>query len=160
MFVDSQVGGDPTLVEGWIAQICPQKCPEDCDKGWEYWDGISWPVDPELFVTCGTFYHFIFQFIYHFIYLVSSEKLQIGFYSFSNVDSGPVDCIWGQWNGWLPCTKTCGGNGTTTGFRSISRNATNGGNNCTGDTEITIPCNEGPCTGIKFLNLNDTIPNW
>ena len=72
---------------------------------------------------------------------------------FSLVDLGPVDCIWGHWSEWLPCTTSCGGNGTTTGFRSISRNATNGGLNCTGDTEITIPCNNGPCAGIKLFNL-------
>ena len=59
MFVESQIGSDYTQINGWIAQKCPEKCPKDCDTGWEYWDGNSWPVDPELNVICGGNLHFL-----------------------------------------------------------------------------------------------------
>ena len=58
----------------------------------------------------------------------------------------PVNCVWDQWGEWSKCTKTCG-MGSNSRNRSIAIEASNGGMDCSGETDMTMSCNEGECIG-------------
>jgi len=69
----------------------------------------------------------------------------------SNADNGtcntkgcPVDCAWGEWSSWTPCTVTCG-NGSTTRLRAQETTQVNGGQACTGESHAVSACNTDPC---------------
>ena len=51
----------------------------------------------------------------------------------------PVDCVWGQWNGWGPCDKDCG-EGTQERVRSFEVEMANGGVECEGDDTESRTC--------------------
>ena len=55
-----------------------------------------------------------------------------------------VDCEWGPWTEWSPCTVTCGG-GTQTKSRTVLVEQIGGGYNCTGAYNSTITCNPFDC---------------
>ena len=55
----------------------------------------------------------------------------------------PVDCALSQWGEWSRCMNTNGIEEKTRN-RVITIEASNGGINCFGPTEETIPCNEEP----------------
>ena len=55
----------------------------------------------------------------------------------------PVDCALSQWGEWSRCMNTNGIEEKTRN-RVITIEASNGGINCSGPTEETIPCNEEP----------------
>lgn len=58
-----------------------------------------------------------------------------------------VDCIWGGWNEWSACTKTCGG-GMKKSNRNIKQDPLFGGRKCEGNHTRWMPCNIDPCPGI------------
>ena len=55
-----------------------------------------------------------------------------------------VDCEYGLWEKWSPCSKPCGG-GDQTRLRGIKIEAKFGGNDCSGDMEETQSCNIQNC---------------
>ena len=55
-----------------------------------------------------------------------------------------VDCQWGQWGRWTPCTKTCGG-GTQISRRRIQNHEQNGGKSCMGDKSKNRQCSTHSC---------------
>ena len=50
-----------------------------------------------------------------------------------------VDCKWGPYSEWSPCSKTCG-KGEQFRTRKIERQAENGGKPCSGSNEEKRPC--------------------
>ena len=60
-----------------------------------------------------------------------------------------VNCEWDEWV-IGQCSKECGG-GKRMNARSIKVNATNGGTNCSGVSEVTEICNIQDCPGKKIL---------
>ena len=65
-------------------------------------------------------------------------------------DACPVDCKWGDYGDWSPCSTTCG-EGTKIRSRSESIVASNGGKKCDGNsTEVSL-CNEGLCPGAFII---------
>ena len=61
-----------------------------------------------------------------------------------NMGSCPVDCVWGEYDTWTTCSKTCGG-GTKTRRRSVLIQMSNGGLNCEGGTTEADICNTDVC---------------
>ena len=51
-----------------------------------------------------------------------------------------VNCRWGSYGAWSPCTQTCGGRGTQTRTRSIVRQPQGAGRQCTGGSEQKRSC--------------------
>ena len=66
-----------------------------------------------------------------------------------------VNCEWDEWV-IGQCSRECGG-GKRINSRSIKVNATNGGTNCSGVSEITEICNIQECPGkkifVKFFSI-------
>lgn len=60
-----------------------------------------------------------------------------------NTQNCPIDCIWGNWSAFGPCTTTCGG-GNMTQTRTNS-GAQFGGQPCTGPDTNTTNCSTNPC---------------
>lgn len=58
--------------------------------------------------------------------------------------SCPEDCEVGEWGSWGDCSLTCGGVGTMTRSRSVTKEASNGGASC-GNLAEESDCNEGAC---------------
>ena len=65
----------------------------------------------------------------------------------------PVNCVWQQWGEWSNCTTTCG-IGSKSRNRSISIEASNGGMDCSGETDMTMSCNEVECPGKSMFPSN------
>ncbi|XP_053403013.1 hemicentin-1-like [Mercenaria mercenaria] len=63
-----------------------------------------------------------------------------GYWKFMIVDGG-----WTDWSAWGTCTTTCGGGSTTRSRTCTNPPASNGGTQCTGDTEQTMTCNSQNC---------------
>merc|ERR1719367_1132314 len=57
---------------------------------------------------------------------VNAELEQCG-----NEPCPSVDCEWTEWEGWSPCSKSCG-DGIRERQRNVSREALNGGDSCQG----------------------------
>jgi hypothetical protein len=57
----------------------------------------------------------------------------------------PVDCKWTPWNGWQPCSKTCGLDGVSSRGRAFDPSPSNGGAECPGTFVEMIECNVKPC---------------
>jgi len=62
----------------------------------------------------------------------------------SSNDASPVDCLWGSYGEWSNCSKTCGG-GERTRTRNETTPASNGGQECDGDSTETENCNQEEC---------------
>ena len=60
--------------------------------------------------------------------------------------SVPVDCQWGDWSEYSACSETCG-DGTKTRWRNKAVHAKNGGEECSGQSQETVTCNNGLCPG-------------
>ena len=59
-----------------------------------------------------------------------------------------VNCEWGEWNSG-DCSKECGG-GTRINKRVHKIEASHGGDECSGDSNSTQPCNTQECPGRLF----------
>ena len=62
----------------------------------------------------------------------------------------PCDCVWGEWEEWTACTKTCGG-GTRNRERKVAEPAINGGK-CEGSTIDNEECNIGCCREFVYIS--------
>ena len=58
----------------------------------------------------------------------------------------PIDCKWGPYGDWSPCSRTCG-EGEKSRSRSEAVPASNGGKECLGNATEIIVCNEEVCKG-------------
>ena len=58
-----------------------------------------------------------------------------------------VDCKWGTFGDWSPCTVRCNG-GIQWRERSVEIQAKNNGKACTGSTIERRSCNDNKCPGI------------
>ena len=58
----------------------------------------------------------------------------------------PVNCTWGEWEEWSACDATCE-IGSKTRHRMKSPEAAYGGVDCSGESQMTMSCNEGKCPG-------------
>ena len=72
---------------------------------------------------------------------------------FTHLFLDAVNCIWSQWEEWSTCTKPCGF-GSKSRNRTILVEASNGGVDCSGPTEMAISCNEGECKGNAMFPSN------
>merc|ERR1712038_843245 len=61
-----------------------------------------------------------------------------------NTEPCPVDCQWGPYGEWSNCTKDCGG-GEKTRTRNEATPASNGGQECEGNSTETETCNQEEC---------------
>lgn len=61
-----------------------------------------------------------------------------------NIGGCAVDCQWGEWEAWLPCTQTCG-TGHTSRSRKVTVEPMFGGKNCTGGCVQNVTCNTAGC---------------
>ena len=60
-----------------------------------------------------------------------------------------VNCIWGTWNTWATCSKTCEG-GIQVRTRKVDTHEENGGTACTGLSSEQQSCNTGTCGNGKY----------
>lgn len=74
------------------------------------------------------------------------EKCTGGYHSMAtcNTHACPIDCIWGIWSSWTPCSKTCGSQGTQHMYRSPKVVAWGGGRKCVGENSIMRICPDLP----------------
>ena len=61
-----------------------------------------------------------------------------------NIDACPVDCVWGKFEEWTSCSKTCG-SGEKSRTRSKLKEAKNGGAPCDGNAIETETCTLRSC---------------
>ena len=61
IFCGIQVETLPSVDRFIVSDFCNETCPEACDKNWKFYNkhGI-YEVDPDLTVSCGIIYLFIF----------------------------------------------------------------------------------------------------
>ena len=68
-----------------------------------------------------------------------------------NAEPCPVDCQWGAYGEWSNCTKECGG-GEKTRTRNEATPASNGGQECEGNSTEIETCNQEECpSGINVF---------
>ena len=61
-----------------------------------------------------------------------------------------VNCVWGTWDTWATCSKTCGG-GVQVRTRKVDTHEENGGTACTGLSTEQQNCETGTCpAGIYY----------
>ena len=60
-----------------------------------------------------------------------------------------VDCVWGAYDAWSTCSKTCGG-GVQVRTRKVDTHAEHGGAACTGLSSEQQACNTGTCTAGNY----------
>ena len=63
-----------------------------------------------------------------------------------------VDCVWGAYDAWSTCSKTCGG-GVQIRTRKVDTHAENGGAACTGLSSEQQDCSTDACPAGNFTNL-------
>eukprot|EP01137_Pigoraptor_chileana_P027903 Opistho-2@11109 len=68
--------------------------------------------------------------------------------------SCPIDCVYGNWTEWTPCSSECGG-GSTSRRRLIDVEANFGGKPCDQTTFEEKTCNENACRPV-----NCTVSDW
>jgi hypothetical protein len=61
-----------------------------------------------------------------------------------NAHECPVDCVVSEWEGWTPCSLSCGGVGTQSKYRIVTLEAALGGAPCP-STKATKSCYIGKC---------------
>ena len=59
-----------------------------------------------------------------------------------------VDCVWGAYDAWSTCSKTCGG-GVQIRTRKVDTHAENGGAACTGLSSEQQECSTDACPAGK-----------
>ena len=64
----------------------------------------------------------------------------------------PVDCVWGAYDAWSTCSKTCGG-GVQIRTRKVATHAENGGAACSGLSSEQQDCSSDACPAGKFILL-------
>lgn len=69
----------------------------------------------------------------------------------------PVNCEWGEWSDWGPCSKTCGG-GLHERGRKVVVHSMNAGKECVGDPEQSERCNLDSCNGKA--GITDGTTTW
>ena len=60
-----------------------------------------------------------------------------------NIDSCPIDCVWGNYGEWSDCSQAC----EKTRSRSKTTEASNGGKECQGEATDTATCSGNACRG-------------
>ena len=64
----------------------------------------------------------------------------------------PIDCIWGAWGDYGPCSKSCGG-GVKLRTRVLAQEAMHGGS-CSPSSAVLQACNTDPCPqGTRYSDL-------
>ncbi|KAM6977691.1 SCO-spondin [Aplochiton taeniatus] len=61
-----------------------------------------------------------------------------------STDSCDVDCEWGSWSGWSPCSVSCG-SGLRSSNREVLQPSLYGGARCEGPAQRTSPCSAPDC---------------
>ena len=64
-----------------------------------------------------------------------------------------IDCQWGEWTEWSSCSLTCGG-GVQLRSRVPSRQARNGGEECSGSSAEQQACNSDSCLGKSVSQVS------
>jgi len=67
-----------------------------------------------------------------------------------NTQFCPIDCVWGEWEEWGPCSATCGPT-TQTATRVISVPAEWGGEECTDENSKTQDCVDSPACPVDCV---------
>ena len=65
----------------------------------------------------------------------------------------PVGCIWSEWGTWTSCSASCGG-GSQFATRTVDQQATNGGEECSGQPIKSQSCGNSKCPAGKFIICN------
>merc|ERR1712038_102982 len=75
-----------------------------------------------------------------------------------NTEPCPVDCQWGPYGEWSNCTKDCGG-GEKTRTRNEATPASNGGQECDGNSTEKETCNQEECPSDEefYTLLNENV---
>ena len=63
----------------------------------------------------------------------------------------PVACVWGTWDTWATCSKTCGG-GVQVRTRKVDTHEENGGAACSGLSTEQQDCSTGTCPAGMTLS--------
>ena len=63
-----------------------------------------------------------------------------------------VDCVWGGWEAWTTCTKTCNG-GVQVRAKIVSNYEENGGAACSGSSIEQKSCNTLSCIAGNVLHF-------
>ena len=116
---------------------------------------LEWEEEFTLPVSCPRFDMSI-SFIRSFFSFYNVFKLQI--YYLGKQLSFLVDCKWGNWT-FGECSSSCGG-GIRLDTRQELIHATNGGNECTGPSNLTENCNIQECPGKKKFFLCNSNLVW
>lgn len=151
-------GGDTAALEE-VDPCNTQPCsngPQDCIwSKWAVWSTCSVPCGTGTYERSRT------------ITVKASGKLSIGCSGAMHEtlaceanDCTPVDCKWGDWDGWSGCTALCDG-GMKTRHRTVALAPRYGGELCppTNTSEVG-PCNTKPCTAGCKDGLFQEWGNW
>ena len=66
-----------------------------------------------------------------------------------------VNCVWGTWDSWATCSKTCGG-GVQVRTRKVDSHEENGGTACSVSSTEQQSCNTATCpAGMKMASILD-----
>ena len=87
----------------------------------------------------------------HLVWLINKKMLLFDNYPPFNQKTS-VDCVWGAYDAWSTCSKTCGG-GVQIRTRKVHTDAENGGTACSGLSAEQQDCNTGTCPAGKFTIL-------
>jgi len=90
---------------------------------------------------------------------LSSMKIKGQVLNCKENEDPPVDCAWGDWSEYSDCSIECAGDGTKTRTRTKAVEASNGGFDCSGSSEETMNCNNGPCGPPGCVDKNPSFCN-
>ena len=78
------------------------------------------------------------------------------------ISSVIVSCVWGMWDDWSNCSRTCGG-GTQSRSRRVVTHEENGGTACSGPSSQSQVCNTGACppgkNNLLLVSITIAIPH-
>lgn len=154
IFRHPQNGGEECLGSYTRSHPCAMKaCPDpriDCEWGdWAVWTGCSKSCDGGMAQTA----RMVMVYPQFGGANCEGDRQMMRLCNTRKCSDNMIDCLWGAWSEWKPCTRTCG-NGTTEAFRDIDTFPQNGGSNCEGKGQREQACYLKECTDRVAINCS------
>ncbi|KAJ8278768.1 hypothetical protein COCON_G00058340 [Conger conger] len=139
-------GCDPECPDDQVFSTCASSCPYTCEDLWPEAQCVPGPCRPGC--TCPPGKVLLEGLCVPHGSCPCSSSLFMGVCDggvfFCTEDSCDVDCVWGSWADWSPCSVSCGSGEQTSG-RVVQRARQYGGAECQGPARRSRDCQAPDC---------------